>query len=379
MMRVLAVCLRLLAAVFQLFPLRRRVAFLSRQSHVPSADFRLLAAELRDVDPTLDVRISTTDSELSGKLQFARNMLAQLWLGCTSRVLVLDGYNPVVCIPKKRPGTYVIQLWHAAGAIKQFGYQCLDTPAGRTSEQAQAGRMHKNYDVIVAAGPGAIDAYAQAFGYSPDKVCALGLPHLEALTKRMLSHDDSNDLRGQHPWLDNGNVNVLYAPTLRRDEDANWLNVAVDELAEALSSAPVNLIVSKHPLTVIDEGLLSQHGQVHVLPGKSTTSLLSIADIMISDYSAISLEAGLVGVPTLFYMPDIEHYRTSPGLNIDPTSHPLLFGAKTAKEIADVINDPERLSRASSDYRTFIGRYFDGVDMTQSTMRLAELIREHLG
>ena len=35
MMRLLSVCLRILAAIFSLFPLRRRVAFLSRQGEKP--------------------------------------------------------------------------------------------------------------------------------------------------------------------------------------------------------------------------------------------------------------------------------------------------------------------------------------------------------
>lgn len=379
MMRILAVGLRLLATVFQLFPIRRRVALLSRQSQTPSADFRLLAAGLCEDDPTLKVTISTTESELSGKLQFALHMLNQLWLARTSRVVILDGYNPAVCIPKKRKGIFVIQLWHAAGAVKRFGYQCLDTPAGRTSEQARIACMHKNYDLIVAAGPGAIEAYAQAFGYSQDKVFALGLPHLEALAKRFSTQDASASLREQYHWLDNGNINVLYAPTLRRDEDAHWLTSAVDDLALALSEAHVNLIVSKHPLTVIDETVLSRHDHVYVLPGRSTTSLLPIADIMISDYSAISLEAGLIGVPVLFFMPDIEHYKTSPGLNINPVIDPLLFGAATAQEIAEVLGDSERITDIGSRYDIFIRRYFDGVDMTQSTIRLAELIRKHLG
>ena len=195
----------------------------------------------------------------------------------------------------------------------------------------------------------------------------------------MSTQDASCSLREQYPWLDNGNINVLYAPTLRRDEDAHWLTSAVDDLALALSETDVNLIVSKHPLTVIDETVLSRHDHVYVLPGKSTTSLLPIADIMISDYSAISLEAGLIGVPVLFFMPDIERYKTSPGLNIDPVTDPLLFGTTSAQEIAKVVGDSELISDIRSKYDIFIRRYFDGVDMTQSTIRLAKLIKEHLG
>lgn len=379
MMRVLAIFLRLLAAVFRLFPLRRRVAFLSRQSHVPSTDFRLLATRLKEDDPTLDVRISAIDSELSGRVQFALNMLTHLWLASTSRVVVLDGYNPAACIPRKRSGTYMVQLWHAAGAIKKFGYQCLDTPAGRTSEQARVACMHKNYDVIIAAGPGAIDAYADAFGYPKSAVQTPGLPHIEQLVGRLTNHEARHALEERYPWLADDRLNLLYAPTLRRGEDASWLTTAVGELARALSDTPVNLIVSKHPLTQIDESLLTQFKHVHVLSGHSTTALMPIADVMVTDYSAISLEAMLVDIPVLFYVPDIDRYRTSPGLNIDPISHPLLFGTDSAEQLGSALTDADRMSAIRHDCRTFAREYFKGVDTTLSTGRVAELIEKRLG
>lgn len=378
MMRVLSVCLRMLAVLFQLFPLRRRVVFLSRQSKVPPSDFRLLVACLREEDPTLEVRICATDSELSGKLQFALHMFEQLWLASTSRVVVLDGYNPTVCIPHKRRGVFVIQLWHAAGAIKKFGFQCLDTPAGRSTEQAEVACMHRNYDVIVAAGPGAIEAYSEAFGYPTSAVVATGLPHIDRLVKRMARKEGSEGIRATNPWLNDGNLNVVYAPTLRRDVDASWLTHAVDELAEALADAPVNLIVSKHPLTNIDERLLVQHEHVHVLADYSTTNLLSVADVLVSDYSAVSLEAGLAGMPVLFYVPDIEQYRMSPGLNIDPVAHPQLLGSANAADIAAVLMDRRELDAVSNRYQAFVGSYYAGVELTDSAKRIAGLIDEHL-
>lgn len=379
MMRILAVGLRLLAAIFQLFPVRRRVALLSRQSQTPSADFRLLAARLREDDPTLSVKISTTASELSGKLQFALHMFEHLWLARTSRVVVLDGYNPTVCIPAKRKGIFVIQLWHAAGAIKKFGFQCLDTPAGRSSKQAEVACMHKNYDLIVAAGQGAVASYAEAFGYPPEAVRALGLPHLSQLQGRMDDQAAIEGLRTAHPWLSNGNLNVVYAPTLRRDADASWLTEAVTQLARALEAAPVNLIVSKHPLTTIDEQVFTQHRHVHVLSNHTTAGLLPIADVLISDYSAIALEAGLAGVPALFYMPDVAQYRVSPGLNIDPVANPLLFGTESADDIAAALVDNARLASIAADYRSFIHSYFAGTDPSDSIADLVSLIEEHLG
>ena len=378
MMRVLALCLRLLALLFQRFPLRRRVVFLSRQSKVPPSDFRLLSARLQEDDPKLEVRICATDSELSGKVQFALHMFEQLWLASTSRVVVLDGYNPTVCIPRKRRGVFVIQLWHAAGAIKKFGFQCLDTPAGRSTEQAKVACMHRNYDLILAAGPGAIEAYSEAFGYPLSSVVSTGLPHIDRLLKRMAERGDSDDIRATNTWLDNGNLNVVYAPTLRRDVDASWLTCAVDELAEALADAPVNLIVSKHPLTNVDERLLAQHKHVYVLASYSTTSLLSVADVLVSDYSAISMEAGLTGIPVLFYVPDIEQYRMSPGLNIDPIAHPQLFGSVSAYDIAAVLKNHKEFEVVAGRYQAFIRTYYADVDLLGSTERIAGLIAKHL-
>ena len=378
MMRALSVCLRLLAALFQIFPLRKRVAFLSRQSKVPPSDFRLLSASLQESDPTLEVRICATDSELSGKLQFALHMFEQLWLASTSRVVVLDGYNPTVCIPRKRQGVFVVQLWHSAGAIKKFGFQCLNTPAGRSTEQAEVARMHRNYDLIVAAGPGAIEAYSEAFGYPPSSVIATGLPHIDRLVKRMVEREGSADIRTTNTWLDNGNINVVYAPTLRRDADASWLTHAVDELAEMLADAPVNLIVSKHPLTTIDERLLVQRKDVHVLASYSTTSLLSVSDVLVSDYSAISLEAGLAGIPVVFYVPDIEQYRMSPGLNIDPVAHPQLFGSSSAADIAAILMNRSEFNVVAKCYQAFVREYYAGIDLTGSTRRITELIKRHL-
>ena len=379
MMQVLAFFMRLLATVFKLFPLKRRVILLSRQSHVPSSDFRLLVTQLKADDSTLDVRVSTCDSELSGWIPYARHTLSQLWLASTSQVVVLDGYNPVVSIPSKRKGISVIQLWHAAGAIKRFGYQCLDTPAGRTTEQARAACMHRNYDLIIAAGPGTIDAFAQAFGYPRDVVHPLGLPHIGQLIERRGDNKDTALLRERHPWLSNGNLNVLYAPTLRRDGSDHWLTDIVGNLARALEGCAVNLSVSKHPLTQIDEAALAQDSHVHVLTHHSTTSLLAVADVMVSDYSAMALEAGLVGIPVLFYVPDIEQYRTSPGLNIDPVTHERLFGTSSAEELSNTLSDPNQIAVIQQDYQSFVGSYFEGVDMTRSAERIARLIEERIG
>ena len=375
MMRLLSVCLRILAAIFSLFPLRRRVAFLSRQGEKPSYDFECLAAELRTREGAPEVVMDLSAPETQGKLRFIGHMVRQLWLARTSRVVVLDGYNPCVCIPRKRKGVYVIQLWHAVGAIKKFGLQCLDTPAGRTSADARIAHMHQNYDAIVAAGVGAVDAFAEAFGYPVDRVLPLGLPRTDRLL-RLAAQGPSpatrQKLSVRHPWLDNGNLNVLYAPTFRRGNDGGWFREATACLADAFESRGINLIVSKHPLMALEQ---PPAPFVHVIPGRTTEELFSLVDVVISDYSAIALEACLVGLPVLFYVPDIDEYRLSPGLNIDPLEEPLLTASADAEDIARVVADPTLLSDCASLCRSFATDYFSGIG-PNSTRDLIDTLLE---
>lgn len=401
MMRLLSVCLRIIAAIFSLFPLRLRVAFLSRQGEKPSYDFECLAAELRTREDAPEVVMDLSAPETQGKLRFIGHMLRQLWLARTSRVVVLDGYNPCVCIPRKRKGVYVIQLWHAVGAIKKFGLQCLDTPAGRTSADARIAHMHQNYDLVVAGGVGAVDAFAEAFGYPREQVQPLGLPRTDRLLRlaqeraggaaregvpgtvregtpgkvRESTHGQARGkLAEQHPWLTNGSLNVLYAPTFRRGDDGRWMQEATAKLAAALEESHVNLIVSKHPLMHAQE---APSPIVHTIPHVTTEELFSVVDVVISDYSAIALEACLVGLPVLFYVPDIEEYRPSPGLNVDPIKDQLLMGSAYAADIARAIKDPIKLNICMAHCLTFGSNYFADLG-PDSTHVLSNLLLEKL-
>lgn len=378
MLRLLSIGLRLLSVLFRLFPVRRRVAMLSRQGAAVSADFRMLEERLRELDPTLPVVIRTSNSEKDGIVQLAVHLVGQLWYATTSSVVVLDGYNPVVCVPPKRKGVFVIQIWHAVGAIKKFGFQCLDTPAGRSAKYARLAHMHENYDLIVAGGPGAIQAYTETFGYPSDRVVSLGLPRMDLLLQGPSREDLLGELSDTCPWLENGNLNALYAPTLRQDVEASvWLVKAVRELAMAFDGMPVNLIVSKHPLVRLDDTIVWPDN-VHFVRGGTTEGLMRLSDVLITDYSAVGLEAGLVGTPAVFFCPDIDAYRTSPGLNVDPLLDERLTGFAEAQPLADVICDDEAFGKVTGPYLDFVSTYFEGFQ-GDATGAIAGLILDESG
>ena len=57
--------------------------------------------------------------------------------------------------------------------------------------------------------------------------------------------------------------------------------------------------------------------RANIITGYTGEQVISIADYIITDYSNIMFEAGLRKIKVLLYIPDIDEYKKSPGLNIN--------------------------------------------------------------
>lgn len=381
-MKLMAAFLRCLAYVFRLFPLQRKVAFLSRQSSRPSLDYRLLIAALEARNPNCRIIVCVSEPETKSKASFVLGTMKQLYHASTAKVCVVDGYVPAVSIPAKREGATVVQLWHALGAVKRFGYQSLDTPAGRTSEAARVCRMHRNYDYVVAGGPGAVAAFAEAFDCPEQTIVPIGLPRLDYLLDQSEGSarlDRARDIERAYPFLQNGKPTVLYAPTLRRGCDRGWLVQNVSELASCVSDE-IDLVVTGHPLDCCSDGFdEARYPFVKFVEGVATIDLLELVDCVITDYSAVAFEAGRLKRSVYFYVPDIEEYRSSPGLSIDPLSEFPDCAAPSARELmGDMVLPALFGSReVPNDFLAFEETYFEGVD-AGSCDRIADLLESAL-
>lgn len=366
MMKLMAWAFRLLAALYRVVPVKNRVVFLSRQSSKMSLDYKLLIAYLKENYPQVPVEVCLSEPETKDKMAFITGTLSQLRYAATSRVCIVDGYVPAVCIPDKRPGCTVIQVWHALGAVKKFGYQSVGTVAGRSAQDADAARMHKNYDVVIAGGPGAAPVFAEAFGYAPEQVKALGLPRIDYLLgtdPEGLRAKAMQRIEEKNPGLFDGDkFTILYAPTLRKGPGyEGWLTKYVTDLASKCEGHDVRFIVAGHPLNNdFDASVMERFPFVHVVTGASTIDLLGLGDCVITDYSAVAFEAGLLGKAVYFYLPDDSEYRESPGLNIDP----LMWFGDASSDDASQLMDAVLQRKGDGSFAEMNGKYFEGINGT---------------
>ncbi|MDR3214859.1 MAG: CDP-glycerol glycerophosphotransferase family protein, partial [Bacilli bacterium] len=84
-----------------------------------------------------------------GKLQYLFSFIYQTYLFNTSAIVILDGNSFVLSTIKKKPQVKTIQIWHAIGAIKDFG--------SKTRRRYQI----KDYDYLITSSPYFSEVFAQ--------------------------------------------------------------------------------------------------------------------------------------------------------------------------------------------------------------------------
>lgn len=384
--KVIAWVVCLVYRVFSLFPQQRKIAFLSRQSARPF-DFALLEPTLEERFP--GYRVEWCCVSKIGRLD-APLVIRQLWHTATSELCLVDGYVPAISLPRAHRA-FVVQLWHAPGAIKKFGYQALDTPAGRLASTAESLRMHRGYDIVIAGTPGAVKTFSQAFDMPEGKIFPLGLPRIDYLrspafaelraTRYAKAEARVADAFAQAGFPRAagaaGLCTVLYAPTFRKgNADERWFEHAVHGLREAFSGKAVRLIVAGHPLDEPHPDAARLDTPVAYLKGTATIDLLHMADYVVTDYSTVAYEAGYADRPVLFFVPDIDEYRRSPGLNIDPLDELPTITSPNARELAPIVAGERSYDAAA--FSSFMERSTCGV-LEGAIGRICALLEDELG
>lgn len=360
-----------------------KVAIISRESDSKTLDIAMLEAELlkRGADVKVLSKLLTKEKSLKNALGYVGHVLEQEAAILGADVVVLDTY----CIPASmlphRKSTKVVQMWHALGAIKQFGWQTVGKAGGSSPKVARVMRMHHGYDYVVCASDVTAEHFSEAFRTDRSKLVKYGLPRIDYV-KSVALGDRRDEMRAKilakYPQL--GKVvqgepspvdhpvdqkkTVLYAPTFRRGK-----TVDVRSLAEALDPERFNLVVKLHPLYRGDAESLSGANVIYD-DEFSSYDWLAVADIIISDYSSYVIESTLADKPLYIYAYDLEDYAKNTGLNIDFESEPIApYVFRDAKALAESIGEGYDLNAL----RAFRDRYID-INTDNCTADLAEFI-----
>lgn len=307
----------LLYRLFCLGGRRDEVLFFSRQTNQPSFDFRALGDQFQ----CRGWSVTYLTKKLSKRsiAAYCPFIVRELYHLARCRICFVDRYDPVICLldlecetepaARRENGQFleypiepvVIQLWHAFGAFKKFGFQSTDNPEGHSLATAELFCIHRNYSWVICSGERARPAFAEAFRVPEKRVVPLLRPEYDRLQRiaeeRLLRKEGGKDAKPR----------ILFAPTLRKSSaSAHPFRRLYDQGKWRRLESLATVQWAFHPL--------EQTGRA----ATDVNELLVGADLLVTDYSSIVYEARLLSIPALFFVPDVEDYRIAPGLNLDP-------------------------------------------------------------
>jgi len=318
-----ATLVRLAFLVGRLLPLRSRVVLATGHAARISGNLTWIRDGLRRTRPDVAV-LTYAHSPGGGRRRLPANALHSLRAGyllATSRLVVVDDFFFPMYVIKPRAGTTFVQVWHASGAFKKFGYSVLDKGFGADESYIRSVAIHSNYDLALVSAARFARFYAEAFG-QPEALFTsrLGIPRTDLFFDPDRVARTAAAVRTRYSIPDGRRV-VLYAPTFRGERitlarDPNELDMHT--LANMLGDDHVVLLRS-HPFVrsraTADPSLSGFVIDVSDWP--DINELMLVSDVLVTDYSSAMYEFALLGRPMAFFTPDADRYVEERGFYLN--------------------------------------------------------------
>ena len=214
-----------------------------------------------------------------------------------------------------RPQTKVIQLWHACGAFKRFGYSLTGKKFGAQKKELDRFPLYRNISLVTVSSPEVRWAYADAFSLPLEKILPVGVARTDVFYRPSAIRRAQEKLRKILPeCFEKGRKRkvVLYAPTFR----GRVATAASPELPDfaairrMLNTQDWLVLCKHHPFVkkrpVLPPGL--EDFVRDVSDDMTIEELLMVSDVCITDYSSLIFEYSLFERPVIFFFPDLEEY-----------------------------------------------------------------------
>jgi teichoic acid ribitol-phosphate primase len=307
----------------RLLPLRPRVLLATAHAARLGGNLASIRAELARNHPGVPIVVLAhrPAGGLRGRIVAAGHAVAAGWHLAQARVVAVDDYYFPLYVVRPRRGTTVIQVWHACGAFKKFGYSVLDKSFGADEAFARRVRLHANYDVCLVSSRSAAPHYAEAFRQPLERfISDLGIPRTDVFFDDARIAAARAEVRRRYAIPPDRRV-ILYAPTYRGDSvTAARFEATLDlSLLRATLGDDHFVLVRLHPF-IRSRAPLSPElvgFAVDVSDHPDIDELMLVSDILVTDYSSAIYEFSLLGRPICLFAPDLDAYERERGFYFD--------------------------------------------------------------
>lgn len=245
---------------------------------------------------------------------------------CTSKVIITNFRTTDIF--KKRKNQYYIQTWHSSLRLKQIEKDAESSLPKNYIKMAK--EDSKKCDLLLSGCKYSTDIFKRAFWYDGE-IFEYGTPRND-----LLINNDKEYIRNIKRKLNilYDTKLVLYAPTFRKNDDLEVYNLDYESILKSLKEkfgGEWKFCIKLHPHLISRSEELNYGDDVLDLTKyDDIQELLSITDVLISDYSSLVFDFGLTKRPCFLYVPDLDEY-----ISKDRT---LYFNIKSLPFISSISN-----------------------------------------
>ena len=350
--------------LFKLFKVKKnRIVFISNRRDNISGNYEYIYDKLID-NKELDIRtvFDTTEGYFTC-FKYGYYM-------ATAKVLLVDDYIGLIYKIPRREDNYLIQVWHACGAFKTFGFSRLGRPGGPKQKNSD----HRNYDFCTVSSSEICKYYAEGFGLSLEKVIPTGVPRTDIFFSEAYKEKSREDFYSKYPDLKDKKI-VLFAPTFRGNGKKSGFypenRFDFIKLYEHFNGEYV-IIIKHHPFVNNRVEIPAEYeGKIiDMSENEELNELLFITDVLITDYSSVVFEASLLDIPMLFYSFDLQNYIATRGFYYEYDS---FVPGKIVYNMDSLIEAIENKDFESEKIDAFKHKFFDELD-GKAGQRVANLV-----
>ncbi|MCM3668091.1 CDP-glycerol glycerophosphotransferase family protein [Mesobacillus maritimus] len=355
--------------LFKLLPLNeKKVLFASDSRNDMSGNFKFVYDEM--VSRNLDLNYHFMLKKGIDDKKSYKEIVSLAYNLATAKFIMLDDFYPMVYPLKIRKNAELVQLWHAVGAFKTFGFSRIGRPGGPSPKS----KNHRNYTKAIVSSKNIAKHYAEGFGIDNKNVKATGIPRTDIFFDDQYQQGVRDSLYEKYPFLKGKKV-ITFAPTFRGNGQLSAhypmevLNL--EKLYHSLKDEYVFLF-KIHPFVKNDFSIPYQYSDFFYdfSSYREINDLLFITDVLITDYSSVCFEYALLNKPMLFFSYDVEDYVQKRDFYYDYQSFipgPLVRSTETLiKRIQEGNFEMHKI-------KPFVNYFFDDLD-GKSSQRVVDQI-----
>lgn len=344
-----------------------RITFISPRRTDLTGNFAFVYEKIKD-EPGLDIRFLFNGKQPK---DMTKKEIREFCHVCAvSKTIVLDEFTPQIHYLDLREGTTLIQLWHACGAFKTFGFTRMGKPFG----SPQGSPMHRSYDYVTVSSTFCKKCHSEGFGIPTNHVVPTGIPRTDVFFDEEHKARVRKEFYEQYPALADKKL-ILFAPTfrgfLKSDAFYPMERFRIDEVLEGLGE-DYAIIVKHHPFVTKAHPIPEAYAArvIDLSANSELNDLMFVSDLIITDYSSLIFEASLLKVPMIFYVYDLEEYIEDRDFYFDLK---MMSPGKLVYSQTELIEAIQNQDYGLDKMEEFTKLFFDAPD-GKATERVAALI-----